>query len=193
MFVIAVVVIGILAWDEIHSVRIRRRAPAVDEVRFLNSIHAELRGGASLRWALASAAAAEADPEVHAVQRLALAGVPLVEIAPRLYRLSVNGQRLTAALQVAAIAGGRSADIFARLAERAAEEADLAREKRALTAQARMSAAVVGGLPLLWMIFGGLDRLRTLTDAGGLGTAVAIAGLGMELGGGLLVWRLATA
>ncbi len=191
MFMSAVLAVGILAWDDIHSVRVRRRGPAIDEVQFLNSIHAELRAGASLRWALATAAAGERDPAVHAVRRLALSGAPFPEIAPRLGRLPVNGRRLAASLQVAATAGGRSADVFARLTQRAVEEANLVREKRALSAQARMSAAVVGGLPVLWMLFGGADRVHTLAGAGGLGTTVAVVGVGMELIGGLFVWRLA--
>jgi Flp pilus assembly protein TadB len=171
----------------------QRRNRGVDEVQFLMSIQSELRAGASLRWALATAAGSASDPALDTVRRLALAGVPLVELAPKLDRLPVNGPRLAAALQVASVAGGRSAQVFARLAERAVEEASLIRERRALTVQARMSAVVVGGLPLLWVLLGGMDRVRTLTAAGGVGVAVAAAGIGMELAGGFLVWRLARA
>lgn len=191
MLMSALVATGILAWDDIRSLRLPRRSAGIDEVQFLNSIHAELRAGASLRWALATAAGSVDDAEVRAVQRLALAGAPLTELAPLLRRLPINGRRLTAALQVAAVAGGRSADVFSRLAGRAAEEADLARERQSLTTQVRLSAAVVGGLPLLWLVLGGIDRVTALAGAGGIGTAVAFIGLAMELSGGLLVWRSA--
>lgn len=193
MFLTALVAIAILLWGERRRIRVWRRRAGVDELRFLTAVHAELKAGASLRWALATAAQAQSVPEVQVVGWLALAGASLDTIAPRLRRFPVNGQRLAAAVQVAAIAGGRSSQIFARLVARSIEEADLAREKRTLTTQARMSAAVIGGLAVVGLLFGGIDRVGTLVASGGAGTAAAITGLGMELVGCLLVWRLATA
>ncbi len=193
MLLTAAGVAAVLLWDDLRGMWPRQRTTRLDEVQFLSSIHAELRAGASLRWALATAADGVDDSTVGEVARLALAGVPLAAIAPHLGGFPQNGRRLAAALQVAAIAGGRSADVFARLAQRGAEENALARERRVLTAQARLSAMVVGGLPVLWLVFGGARRIAALAEAGGVGLLVAVAGLSMELVGGFLVWRLATA
>jgi Flp pilus assembly protein TadB len=172
-------------------VRLRQRRRPVDEVQLLTAIHTELRAGASLRQALASATGSI--DGLQSVRGLALSGAPLEDIAANVSHLPTNGSRLASALQVAAQAGGRSADVFARLADRAVEEAALAREKQALTTQVRMSAAVVGGLPLVWFLLGGVGRLSTLAAAGGAGLAIAVAGAAMEIGGVLLVWRLAMA
>jgi Flp pilus assembly protein TadB len=113
------------------------------------------------------------------------------ELADSLRRLPGNGERIGAAIEVAMLSGGRSADVFLRLADRAATDADVARQRRTLTTQARLSALVVGGMPLLWLVFGGVGRMQSLVAAGA--TAVVVVGLAMELVGALLVWRLAAA
>lgn len=191
MLLSVVVATLVLLSGESDRLRLRQRRRPVDEVQLLAAIHAELRAGASLRQALASATGSF--DGVQSVRGFALSGVPLEDIAANLSHLPTNGTRLASALHVAALAGGRSADVFARLADRAVEEAALTREKQALTTQVRMSAAVVGGLPLVWLILGGVGRLSTLVAAGGVGLAIAVAGLAMEIGGVLLVWRLAMA
>ena len=78
--------------------------------------------------------------------------------------------------------------VFARLAERANADADLLRQRRVLTAQARLSALIVAGLPVVWLMFGGVGRIVSLIDAG----AGVVAGLGitMEVAGMALVWRM---
>lgn len=190
MLVSLVVAMAVLAWGGGGGLRRRRRHRPVDEVQLLSAILAELQAGASLRLALANAAGSVDDPAISDVSRLALSGAPVADIAPHFSHLPSNGARLEAALRMAAQVGGRSADIFARLTERAIEESALAREKRALTTQARMSAGIVGGLPVLWFLFGGVDRVAALAAAGGPGLAIAVAGVAMEVSGGLLVWRL---
>lgn len=101
------------------------------------------------------------------------------------------GERLGAAITVAAASGGSAGAVFQRLADRAAADADLAREQRVLTTQARMSAGIVAGMPVLWMMLGGVGRIASLftAEAG----AVAVAGIAMEVVGVGLVWRMATA
>lgn len=166
-----------------------RQSMTEDEQRFLSAVHAELRAGASLRWALADAATGHDGQILRASRRLALAGAPYAQIARSLRRLPGNGRGVAAAVEVSAVSGGKAADVFLSLANRAAAQADLERQRQVLTAQARFSALVVGGLPVLWLAFGGLGRLRSLIDRGA--GAVALVGLTMELVGGLLVWRLA--
>jgi Flp pilus assembly protein TadB len=94
-----------------------------------------------------------------------------------------------AALRVASLSGGRAGDVFLRLADRAAANAELARQRKVLTAQARASALTVGSLPLFWFLFGGWSQLQTLVANGG--ASIAAVGVGMETLGALLVWRLA--
>lgn len=191
MLVTILLMLLILYWDNVVRLPRRRRSIAIDEVRFLSAIAADLRAGASVRSAIAAAAAGESDPMLQMVNRLALAGAPFSAVADNLGNLPVNGRRVSAALQVVEEAGGRSANVFASLADRALAEADLARERRVLTTQVRMSAAVVGGLPLLSLLAGGASRLGTLAASGPGGLAVAIVGVLMQVAGGALVWRMA--
>jgi Flp pilus assembly protein TadB len=107
--------------------------------------------------------------------------------------MPINGHRAAAALRIAGVAGGRSADVFARLADRAAEEEDLRRERRALTTQVRLSAVIVGGLPLVSLLAGGAGRVLDLVDSGRGGAAVAGVGLTAQAVGSLVVWRMAAA
>lgn len=192
MFVILAVAIfaGTMARHDLPSFRFRRRRPRVDEQRYLAAVHGELRAGASLRQALADAALGQDCPPLPATRRLALAGAPIERLAESLRRLPGNGRRIGAAIEVAGLSGGRSADVFLGLANRAAAQADLERQQKILTTQARVSALVVGGLPLLWLAFGGVGRLQALVQAGA--GAVALVGFAMETVGALLVWRLAS-
>lgn len=189
MFVTLAVVVVLLNIDDLRAVPIRRRQPAVDEVQLVHSIGSGLRAGASLRSALASAVTAV--PSLARVPGLALSGAPLSQISPLFRALPSNGRRLAAALEVLAVTGGRSLAVLARLETRAAESAALARERRALTAQTRLSAMVVVAIPLLWIVFGGAAHISTLLGAGGAGPAVAVVGVAMQITGGVAVWRLA--
>ncbi len=191
MFLTLAAVVVLLTLEDLKAVSLRYQEPAVDEVQLVNSIAAGMRAGASLRTALAAAAASHAS--LSLVPGLARSGAPLSQIVPLLHVLPSNGKRLAAALQVLAVTGGQSVEVLTRLGTRAAETEHLVRERRALTAQTRLSAAVVGAMPLLWMVFGGTGRIRTLVAAGGAGPAIAVVGIVMQVGGGLAVWRLARA
>jgi tight adherence protein B len=184
--------LALLFSGELRRLAQRRRGDAVDEVRFLSAIAADLRSGSSIRSAISTAAAAESDPPLRLAGRLAHAGTPLSEVAAAIESLPVNGKRAAAALRIAEITGGRSAEVFAGLADRAMEEADRMRERRVLTAQVRFSAAVVAGLPLLAVLAGGLDRIAILAGAGPGGLAIAVVGIGMQAIGIAAVWRMAT-
>jgi Flp pilus assembly protein TadB len=180
-------------WDGMRALGRRRQSAAFDEVRFLSAISADLRSGASVRSAIGAAAGNEHVGSLQTARRLAMAGAPLGDVAVVLEGLAVNGRSVAAALRVIEAAGGRSADVFAGLADRAMAEVDRRREQRALTTQVRLSAAVVGGLPILALVFGGYDRIGALLRAGSGGVAVAVVGLGMQLAGIGIVWRLAKA
>jgi len=179
--------------DLVPLIATRRRAAPVDEVRFFATIAADLRAGSSIRSALADAAAGQDDPALVVVGRKAVTGEPLDEVGASLAELPINGPRAAAAVRVVALAGGRAADVFSRLADRAAEEAHLRRERRVLSAQSRLSAVVIGGLPVVVLVAGGWERARDLAASGSGGAALAGIGLGAQAVGSLVVWRMAGA
>jgi len=178
---------AVLVAGGVPRLRWRRPPPEIDEVRFLAAIASELTGGASLRAALIDAAAGEDHPSLAAVAQLARHGAPLAMVAGALEGLPINGQRAATAIRVAGLSGGRSADVFLRLSDRAVEEAELRREKGALTTQVRLSALVVGGLPVVSLLFGGGGRVADLLALGTVGKSIAGLGLVMQTGGLVLV------
>jgi Flp pilus assembly protein TadB len=154
------------------------------EVTFHRVLASELRAGLSPRQALAAACGAAPGLELEGVQRLAEAGRPLEEAAQRL-----AGQRrlrpAAAALAVAARTGGSVAAMFDALTAEAVDEERLRLERRSLTVQARLSVAIVGGFPLLFLIgqiaTGSLKKVLALGAVGavivGVGVGLLVAGL----------------
>lgn len=203
--VVAILALGLwqpwlgLAALAILTVAAAGRRPAAlgghDEAVFHAAVAAELRAGASLRTAIVNATARIPGLSHTAAVRCATIGWPLETVASELAtKLVVTGRLLVPAIAVAAAAGGRAAGVFDRLSLRAADEAALHHEIRVATAHARMSAAVVGGLPLVALAFGGVTgRLTALLDAGGSGVVVLVVGLALVTAGlavvAGMVWR----
>ena len=180
------------AWAVLSHRRRRRAAPGPgDEADFLQGLAAELGAGASLRSAVVAAAARAPALDLGRACRLAGAGLPAAEVGDALEgALPVNGRLAAAALRLASGTGGRAAGLFHSLAGRAAEVGRLERERRALTAQARASAWVVGCLPLALLVM-----LVATGRAGALlsdpaGPAVLAVGLGLEAAGIGIVWLM---
>ncbi len=153
-----------------------REKTGVDEGAFLQAVAAELRGGASLRAALAEAA----DPvrSLRSAARGARAGQPLGQVAGLLSTGLPRYGRLTAtAVRIAGRTGGRVASTFDELALLAAEDLQIEGERKAATAQARLSAWIVGGLPVAYLVFA-LRRghLAVLWNTGNAG--MVVLGLG---------------
>jgi len=157
-------------------VALGRSKPESHEGRFLHGVAAELRAGASLRAALAESAAPI--PPLAAVARAARAGRPLEEIAESItLGLDRHGVLTGAAVRIAGTTGGRVADTFDELALLAAEDLQMEGERRAATAQARVSAWIVGGIPAGYLAYAmGSGRLTALWNAGTVG--VVVLGLG---------------
>jgi tight adherence protein B len=169
-----------------HALRSRRgRAGAADEAALLGAVAAEMRGGASLRTALATAASAVPGLDLAPVVRLAEAGAPVEEMAGEIAGLLPGrGRSAAAALSVAGVAGGRAAVVFERLAADAWAEVESGRTHAALTAQARLSAWVVGGLPIVAVAaLAATGRLGLVVASGPAGIAVMALGLALELAG----------
>jgi len=174
---------------------LRRRArPSgeVDEAVFCAAMAAELHAGASLRHALAAAAARDFSPALTAPARAAVAGVPASRIALGLQQaLPVNGRHAALAFRLAADTGSGGAAVFTRLAARATQAAESKRERDALTAQAKFSAVVVGGAPIIIVILLLVTgRLGAMHDAGTVGIAIAVSGLTLIGAGLIVVWAL---
>ena len=190
MFVTLALGLAVLGVPPLQRWRIQRQ-PVADEQQFFLAIHAELRSGASLRHAIAAAAHDQTGRLMDHLGRTARSDEPLDAVVAAMRRLPQLGDRAAVATRVAAETGGRAADVFLRLADRARADTELRLQSRTLTTQARLSAAIVGSLPLLWLALGGVDRLQMLMANGG--AIVAVAGVAMEALGVLLVWRLAAA
>lgn len=201
---IALVAVGLgVAWEPMVSLllvpawvirgRRRRRVGSPDpddEAAFLQGFAAELAAGAPPRAALVAASSRAPKLNLHAAVRLAAAGLGSERVAAALESgLSTHGRLAGAAWNLTATAGGPAAAVFELLAVRTAEEGALVRERRALTAQARASAWVVAGLPVL-LLAGMLvtGRLRPASDPA-LGLVIGV-GVVLQALGVIVVWSM---
>jgi tight adherence protein B len=162
----------------------------------LEQVAAELRGGGTVaaaveRLAAMPGAVAGDLRRVHGRTRLgvpladALAGWPTEHDAP--------GVRAAAgALSVAATMGGRAADAIDGLASSLRHRLDAIAEARSLSAQARLSAVVVGAAPLGYLAFSALVDPTGVTAlvATGVGRVCLVLGLGLEALAGLWIRRI---
>jgi tight adherence protein B len=96
------------------------------------------------------------------------------------------------ALSMCASVGGRAADALEGLAASLRDRGALAAEARALSAQARMSAYVVGGTPLLYLAWSAVVDRHALHAV--IGTSVGriclLLGCGLEIAGGAWMRRI---
>lgn len=148
------------------------------EVAFLHGVAAELRSGASPRLALAAARSRSPELDVDSAVRLAIAGQATSAVASELRRgLPLMGRHAAAAFRLSAGAGARAARVFETLAQRAEQLIEQRREQRVLVAQARLSAAVVAGVPLcLVVLLAYSGRLSAVHLGEPAGLTVAAAG-----------------
>jgi hypothetical protein len=143
---------------------------------FLRSVAAELRAGRSLRVALVDSARLDPRLGLARIVRVAAAGRPMEQVADEMATCpGMTG--IATALRVAAMTGGSAVD--------ATDEVALARERRELTVQARLSIAVVAGFPIAvlgYQVTSG--QAMELVREGSAGVALLIIGVGL-LGLGL--------
>ncbi|OFW63204.1 MAG: hypothetical protein A2135_02615 [Actinobacteria bacterium RBG_16_67_15] len=181
---------AIAGYASVQAWRRRRSRPGPDEeAAFLQTLSAELAGGASLRTGLAAAAGRSERLALQPAARAAAAGLPAATVARLLAEaLPANGRITAASWLLAAESGGPAAAVMQSLALRAARDGELQRERRSLTAQARASAWVVAGLPAVLLLgtvvsgrldAGGDPALAMIVAVGvglqALGVAVAVA------------------
>ena len=169
-------VIAALVLRGLRRPRSAQSSPPSTALR-LDALAAELRRGASLRSALAQTVN---EPRVT---RLALSGQPMPVVAAAAAAGLHRPELIQAAIQLAGSSGAPSSELFARIADRVRADEELERERRTLTAQARLSAAVVAGMPLVIgaaLMLGGRGSLLT---SGGPARTVTVIGAALQLAG----------
>lgn len=184
------VLLGAAAWAVVHAMRRRRRRVTPDdEATYFRALSAELKAGASLRGALGEAADRVPDLSLDQAVRFAAAGTPMAEVADVVeVQFPENGRLAGAAFRLSDWSGAQVADTFAGLADRASSSAELARERKAATAQARLSAIVIGIAPAVFAaLLLATGRGSGLVDHGVIGLSILGIGLTLEVLGLLVV------
>jgi Flp pilus assembly protein TadB len=180
-------------WSVVATRVLRSRVGPMEEAVFLRALAGELAGGASLRSGLIEAASRSPELKLDRAVRLSRVGASAVQIGAALRAaLPVNGIVAASAFRLADAAGGRVGHIMLTLAGRAEDVSVLERERRALTAQARASAWLIGGAPIaLLVILGITGRGSMWRDLSGFGPWIVGIGLGfIALGVAAIGWMV---
>lgn len=182
---------AVLAWTALTLER-TGSGPDDAEAAYLQALAGELRAGSSLRHAVSSASSHATGLRLDRAVRLAAAGQPLERVAEALEReMPRMGALAASAVRTAGVTGGKAADVFDALALLATEELGLARERRAATAQTRFSAWIVGGIPVVYLLYAGLSgKLAPLSSAGPVGSVLLAVGSLLLAGGVGLMWGM---
>ena len=180
---------AVLAWIAL-TIRPGGSGTAEVEAGYLQAVGSELRAGSSLRYALSVASPQASGLDLERAVRLATSGQPLDTVAVELGRaLPRLGPLAASAVRTAGFTGGKAAEVFDGLALLATEEISLVRERRAATAQARFSAWIVGGIPLVYLLYAGFTgRLAVLQTAGPIGVVLLTVGLLLLMAGIVAIW-----
>jgi tight adherence protein B len=189
------VVIALLVAGVVRTVK-RRRAHAVTpimvEERFADAVGAlaaAVRSGASLaqaiRYATTEAAPPVHDDLTHVVEQLDT-GIALDQ-ALRSWsstRPSANVELVVGALELHRRSGGDLPAVLDQVVGAIRDRVSITREVRSLTAQARMSAWILGLLPVGFFAFLWLTSRRDIEGAMStpVGVACVVVGLLLELG-----------
>jgi tight adherence protein B len=193
------VAIALVVTAVVRTVR-RRRAlavtPVIVEERFADAVGAlaaAVRSGASLtqaiRYAATEAAPPVRDELTHIVEQLDT-GIAL-DRALRSWssaRPSANVELVVGALELHRRSGGDLPAVLDQVVGAIRDRVSIAREVRSLTAQARMSAWILGLLPVGFFAFLWLTSRRDIEGAMStvVGIACVVFGLLLELGA--FVW-----
>src|SRR5262249_60092854 len=170
----AVVAVGAAGPTALVLARARReRAFATGLPGALEQVAAELRGGGTVAAAVERLAAGPGAvaSDLRRVRVRTQLGLPLADaLAGWPGDHDAPGVRASAgALAVAATMGGRAADAIDGLATSLRHRLDAVAEARSLSAQARLSAVVVGAAPLGYLAFSALVDPGSVTVLVGTG------------------------
>ncbi|MXX00618.1 MAG: hypothetical protein F4Z79_03215 [Acidimicrobiia bacterium] len=164
----------------VEARRVRRQTSGCsEEAQVLLGVAGELRAGLGVRSAMAAAGRRSSRLDFRPVRRLVASGTPLDRISEAVKEaMPVHGSLASAALRVADRTGGRVAEVFDSAAALALEEDELRQERRAATAQAKTSAVVVVGIPVLVVFYrilsGSMSRSLSTNP---LSTLLTVAGI----------------
>jgi tight adherence protein B len=189
------VLIGAPVW--LHANRHRRaRAATTALPELLDQVASELRAGGTVATAIARRArgdgALAGDLATIEARTQLGATLPQALAVWASARATANAVAAAGALSLSSTVGGRSADALEGLASSLRERSAIVAETRALSAQARYSALVVGLGPLAYI------AVSTMLDpraAGALigtpvGRVCAVAGVALEVAGALWMRRV---
>lgn len=159
----------------------------------VTAIASALRSGRSLGQALTTAADEADDPLSTILADTAHAaslGVPMDEALDR-FADAVGGsdvRLVSGVLKVHRRTGGALAASLDDVAKTLADRREAARELRSLTAQARLSAAILGLLPLGFFLFLSVVARRDIESVYRTTAGASAIGIGLALQGAAFVW-----
>ena len=162
----------------------------------VEQVAAELRGGGTVRDGVEHLAGADSPlaPELRRVCARAELGLGFGDAMGTWPDESAvpDVRAVAGAFAVAATVGGRSAAALDGLAASLRDRLGATAEARALSAQARLSAVVVGAAPLVYLLFSALVDPATLATlvGTGYGRVCLVVGLTLEALGALWMRRI---
>jgi tight adherence protein B len=171
--------------------RARRRYAAALPLA-LEQIAAHLRGGGTVAQGVAALADGD-DPlasDLRRVRTRADLGIGLADAltAWPAERDLADVRAVAGALAVAETLGGRSAHALDGLAKSLRDRLGAASEARSLSAQARLSAVVVGASPLAYLVFSALIDPASIGQLLGTGAGRVCLVLGLALEAAAALW-----
>ncbi len=180
------VVAGIGAPMGLAAARGRRaRLIAASVPITIDGIASELRAGGTIATAVSGIARGDGvlAPDFARIEARLLLGSPITDALRTWAReRDATGVDVAAgALAMCATVGGRAADALDGVASSLRDRGAVVAEARALSAQARMSALVVGGTPFLYVGWSALADRRSLHALLGTPTGRACIALGVGL------------
>lgn len=176
----------------------RLRQQARDQLApFMESMMRELSGGQNLEIAFRQAARRVPAPLGEALQRVLLRrdlGLELHEGLVREARLLklFELQLLATAVQISQVHGGSLRDILSSFVNMLHQQERGRRELSAMTGETRVTAFVLGILPLLmagYMFFFNRESMQPMLDSAGGQLALGVAAA-MQVAGVLALWRM---
>jgi tight adherence protein B len=165
----------------------------------VEGIASELRAGGTISTGITQVAAGDSAlaPDFRRVETRVRLGAGLSEALREWTRERPDAgvEVIAGALAMCAAFGGRAADALDDLAGSLRDRLAVVAEARALSAQARLSALVVGGTPLLYLAFTAVSDPRALHSLTGstVGRACVALGLALEALGAWWMRRIVRA
>jgi tight adherence protein B len=179
-----------------RAARAGRVPPVIVQERFadaVTSLTAAVRSGASLPQAIGYAATEADTPVRESLGRLVAdldVGVPIDQALEgwRLAAPSPDVDLVVGALELHRRSGGDLPAVLDQVTTSIRERVSIAREVRSLTAQARLSAWILGLLPVGFFAFLWVTARSDIEGALGTSIGVVCIVLGLLLEGGAIAW-----